>query len=669
MISNGGTATLGLYDFKIGIEQFGQTGYWVQKANGYPINKRIMLTNGDIVKSTVANNIINPNVDMVGWVSSNLVHEVQSTAELQTLQASPNRQIVHTLSFYSGLNKGGASYKYDASKASTNNGTTIFNGWVLVLKPNMNVFQFGAKADGSDETTFVQSAVNYGIKSLDLPEICTVTTVQVTNPVTIHGEGGLIKTTVRPDALLNISANDVTIDGIHLRGSSYGLTVGAAVPADNAIFVNGGSTPTQLKNLTIKNCKIDGLRGFGIRAEYIKNVKVYRNTVLNCGYSGITLLSVVDYIVMKNRIDNIQASSGAVNWYGISLTRDPIRSPSDSIRSTNGIVANNIVSNVPLWTGIDTHAPDKVLITGNQVYGCKNGIYAQYDSSSAIHKMPAERVVISDNMVEGTILAGSGYGIASLGLSGMPNDNVIIKNNLIIGCGVYSNLRGAMHITDTNNADISSNNITKAVRCGISLTGTCSNVEIKDNIVNGVRDGSAASSSAYLYVDYSNGLTNCKVSRNKFLSNSTSEYKPYVGIFYDGDGNGVVYDRNRMSDLNSTTFLRKVSGSSNIYTALKWVLEEETISFNYTTVGGSKFEAIGDQRTLFRRLPNTAGTPILISSTFLNQPTVNNLNYSVRGNYGGIYTPAVYRQDGTNTVAGVVFNDIVLSVRGVYWTD
>ena len=69
MITSGGTTTLGLYDFKIGIEQFGQTGYWVQKANGYPINKRIMLANGDIVKSTISGNMNDPNVDMTGWVN------------------------------------------------------------------------------------------------------------------------------------------------------------------------------------------------------------------------------------------------------------------------------------------------------------------------------------------------------------------------------------------------------------------------------------------------------------------------------------------------------------------------------------------------------------------------------------------------------------------------
>ena len=37
------------------------------KTGGYALNERVQLENGDIVKSTVANNIVNPNVDMTGW--------------------------------------------------------------------------------------------------------------------------------------------------------------------------------------------------------------------------------------------------------------------------------------------------------------------------------------------------------------------------------------------------------------------------------------------------------------------------------------------------------------------------------------------------------------------------------------------------------------------------
>lgn len=40
---------------------------WRNKAGGYDLNARVMLDNGDIVRSTIAGNTANPNVDMVGW--------------------------------------------------------------------------------------------------------------------------------------------------------------------------------------------------------------------------------------------------------------------------------------------------------------------------------------------------------------------------------------------------------------------------------------------------------------------------------------------------------------------------------------------------------------------------------------------------------------------------
>lgn len=40
---------------------------WYSKSGGYELGATAKLANGDIVKSTVANNIINPNVDMTGW--------------------------------------------------------------------------------------------------------------------------------------------------------------------------------------------------------------------------------------------------------------------------------------------------------------------------------------------------------------------------------------------------------------------------------------------------------------------------------------------------------------------------------------------------------------------------------------------------------------------------
>lgn len=46
---------------------------WRNKAGGYDLNSRVMLDNGSVVKSTVANNTVNPNIDMSGWVKENKI--------------------------------------------------------------------------------------------------------------------------------------------------------------------------------------------------------------------------------------------------------------------------------------------------------------------------------------------------------------------------------------------------------------------------------------------------------------------------------------------------------------------------------------------------------------------------------------------------------------------
>ena len=79
MISNGGTATLGLYDFKRQVDSFGEVNYF-QSGTSYLPNARVMLDNGEIVQNkTVGNLTNNPNIDMNGWVLSKSYSLIQKT--------------------------------------------------------------------------------------------------------------------------------------------------------------------------------------------------------------------------------------------------------------------------------------------------------------------------------------------------------------------------------------------------------------------------------------------------------------------------------------------------------------------------------------------------------------------------------------------------------------
>lgn len=69
MISNSGTSTLGLYDFKRQIDAFGGVDYFRPTlAGGYLPNARVMLNNGEIVQNSTSGNLTNdPNTNMTGW--------------------------------------------------------------------------------------------------------------------------------------------------------------------------------------------------------------------------------------------------------------------------------------------------------------------------------------------------------------------------------------------------------------------------------------------------------------------------------------------------------------------------------------------------------------------------------------------------------------------------
>ena len=134
---------------------------WYEKSSGYDLNDRVILGNGDIVRSTVANNIVDPDVDITGWayVSKN----VNSVSELLLLKGS-NGNTIKLSSYYAGENKGGGSFYYDSTKLSINNGVTVFNGWVRDLSDKvLTTYDAGLKNDSTDATQKLRTiATNIG---------------------------------------------------------------------------------------------------------------------------------------------------------------------------------------------------------------------------------------------------------------------------------------------------------------------------------------------------------------------------------------------------------------------------------------------------------------------------------------------------------------------------
>lgn len=192
----------------------------------YSLNERVQLTNGDIVKSTIANNTVNPNIDMTGWVKANDVDQIKEGNKTQK-QINNSKSItylldvnlfegltVRTTSYHPDLKAGGNTfvYKSDVPRDTHNGGTVIDpskifptdwtnktqqldwftasntgNGCFVVENPQtVYASQFGVRSD-LDSCKAIQAALNFSQYRTPIIADLRINTTETLNVVTGMG--------------------------------------------------------------------------------------------------------------------------------------------------------------------------------------------------------------------------------------------------------------------------------------------------------------------------------------------------------------------------------------------------------------------------------------------------------------------------------------------------
>lgn len=122
----------------------------------YNSGERVVLTtSGDIVKSTINGNTNDPNVDMTGWIPSNIfASTVISAAALRLLTPLVNGQKAYLESHILDNSKGGGEFIATQKAGLSDNNGTVFGSpnpllfWVRADQSNPLPEWFGAKGDG-----------------------------------------------------------------------------------------------------------------------------------------------------------------------------------------------------------------------------------------------------------------------------------------------------------------------------------------------------------------------------------------------------------------------------------------------------------------------------------------------------------------------------------------
>lgn len=610
-----------------------QTQYYLKYYSpdvAYPLNARLMLDNGDIVKSTVPNNTANPNTDMTGWVnvSKGTIYTVGSVAEMLGLNPSyQNSTIV--------VKATGAMYQYNPNDAGVNNKIYILNGWNLIGYHDVLLATLaGIKGDGTDEKDAAQALLD-AASSLRRPiNMCGLSFF--TSPLTATGDleifgGGEIRLYAGSNGTLINSAYNLVIKGVGLDQNKVNNS-GGTISAESHCTIKHSGDVLELRGVKIKpstsinvvtrakktaiaeNVEIDGGM-IGFFAIPSANAKVdliggeYKNAHL---YDNIQILNGTDVaiervkshdsarscIVVSNSTTKARIFANIVYGAKVDGANQGGWGIAVSVNSQDSIISlNSCYGNQRGCISVDTY-PDsgpsvdnRIIVSGNLCNGTYNETYGTTG-------------IILNNAKHSNVYGNIIYKVAQ-GMIGVDCDYSNIQSNAFIDCRDYfanftktndvkfdNNLcdgcpvtgAAALRFIDSNRFKSTNNTIKNLTgvggfvyRVSNTATGTTRDWLISDNDVYRNVAGSG-----YIFHILGNNNTGGKIRRNNFKADGVTGWQWYIlsdnlAAFstheneLESTGTGYI-----TSGANVTAGDDTINGSRNVWSATPTAFKSRT---------------------------------------------------------------------------------------------
>lgn len=277
----------------------------------------------------------------------------------------------------------------------------------------------------------------------------------------------------------------VTASDVHLIGS--GKITGpqyAAAANQTLVSFEGTNGSSPLTNVSVKGLTLSQSGKYGILATYVKGFAFDRNTVKNCCYTGIGVLSGINGSIDKNVVENI-TQTGYSNSYGIFTSRNEVDLSANDPRSESISICTNRVIDVPGWDGINTHAGKTHTISNNVVINCAKPIeLVAGQITGGVEALAPLDMTVSGNVITSTVSNGTrAGGIMLVGADGVGAGGGVgnpaeyatgsITGNIVRGHGDEdSSINAAILLYYTKGVTIEGNVIIEPSPTGIGLYHT-----------------------------------------------------------------------------------------------------------------------------------------------------------------------------------------------------
>ena len=394
-----------------------------------------------------------------------------------------------TFGFYTLNDEGGALYHIRKITntdvvnninlfALTNDNTLVAE---LIIENNMNVKQFGAKGNGTDDDTLSFQISCSLIKELIIPETSNyyliTDNINLSSNQIIKGFGEnskLLMPNNLENSIFNIqNVENIIIDNVKLCNESCQYGENPDLAKNRIIYTEN------VDNLTIKNCFFENAFSRGIIIFKTKNFKYINNKFKNTTYEMLLLLQEVENVTVDNCIFDTVTST-YMNSYLFATGR--INTEIYDFATKNVHVQNSIFLNSPYWEGVDTHACLGFYCENNYFENCKCAIMARTTETSPETTLIENHgnIYIRNNTIIGT-QTDSGIMVGGRNNNPFLVKNIFVENNILENCG-RSNSFGAIFVNCAKNVNVLNNTIKNSTGSALSLTiGLYFNV--KNNII------------------------------------------------------------------------------------------------------------------------------------------------------------------------------------------